>query len=122
MSKEWSNGICGCFGDITVCKFCNFSRIVSVNCVFFSIIGLLSYFVPCVVFGQNAEKLGESCVMYGLSQVVPLLNLYCRTSVRGRIREQKGIEGSCFKDLLCVLFCPMCALAQEAQVKLLTYA
>ena len=35
MSKEWSNGICGCFGDITVCKFCNFSRIVSVNCVFF---------------------------------------------------------------------------------------
>ena len=84
-------------------------------------IGLLSYFVPCLVFGQNAEKLGESCVMYGLSQLVPLLGLYCRVSVRGRIREQKGIEGSCFKDLLCVLCLPMCALAQEAQVNLLTY-
>ena len=47
---------------------------------------------------------------------VPLLGLYCRTVIRGRIREQKGIEGSCFKDLLCVWCLPFCSLAQEAQV------
>lgn len=82
--------------------------------------GLLSYFCPCIQFGNNAEALGESCVLYALSMFVPILGLYCRTSVRGRIREQKGIEGSCFKDLLCVLCCAFCSLAQEAQVRCYT--
>ena len=54
--------------------------------------------------------------MYALSMFVPILGLYCRTVVRGRIREQKGIEGSCFKDLLCSWCCSPCALAQEGQV------
>lgn len=78
--------------------------------------GLLSFFCPCIQFGRNAESLGESCFLYALSQFVPLLNLYCRVSVRGRIREQKGIEGSCFKDLLCAWCCAPCSLAQEGQV------
>lgn len=78
--------------------------------------GLLSYFCPCIQFGRNAEMLGESCVTYALSQFVPLLNLYCRTTVRGKIRDQKGIDGSCLNDLLCVLFCHLCTLTQESQV------
>ena len=36
--------------------------------------------------------------------------------MRGRVREQKGIDGSCFHDLLCVVFLPFCSLAQESQV------
>ncbi|XP_003382496.1 PREDICTED: protein PLANT CADMIUM RESISTANCE 3-like [Amphimedon queenslandica] len=92
---EWQNGICGCFGDCCTC--------------------LLSFMCPCIQFGRNAEALGESCVMYALSQFVPLLNLYCRVTIRGKIREQKGIEGSCFNDLLCSWCCGPCALAQEAQ-------
>ena len=78
--------------------------------------GVLSFFCPCIQFGRNAENLGESCFSYAISQLVPLLNLYCRVTVRGRIREQKGIEGSCFKDLLCSWCLSPCALAQEAQV------
>ena len=54
--------------------------------------------------------------MYALSQFVPLLNLWCRTQVRGKIREQKGIEGTCIKDLLMVWCCPPCSLVQEARV------
>lgn len=79
-------------------------------------LGLLSFFCPCIQFGRNGEAIGESCMMYALSQFVPLLNLYCRATVRGRIREQKGIEGSCIKDLLMVWCCGPCSLAQEAQV------
>lgn len=56
-------------------------------------------------------------MMYTLSQFVPLLDIYCRTMVRGKIREQKGIDGSCFNDLLCHLCCAFCAIAQEAQVR-----
>ena len=78
--------------------------------------GIITYFCPCYTFGKNAEQLGESCVMYALSQFVPLLNLWCRTQVRGKIREQKGIEGTCLKDLLMVWCCPPCSLVQEARV------
>jgi len=79
--------------------------------------GILAYFCPCYVFGKNAEQLGESCVMYALSQFVPILDIWCRTSVRGKIREQKGIEGTCMKDLLCSWCCPLCSLVQEARVR-----
>jgi Cys-rich protein (TIGR01571 family) len=80
------------------------------------LVGIITYFCPCYIFGKNAEQLGESCVMYALSQFVPLLNLWCRTQVRGKIREQKGIEGTCIKDLLMVWCCPLCSLVQEARV------
>ena len=78
--------------------------------------GIITYFCPCYTFGKNAEQLGESCVMYALSQFVPILDIWCRTSVRGKIREQKGIEGSCLMDFLMHWFCGLCALVQEARV------
>lgn len=99
----------------TAAHVSRFSISVKVICFLFCL-GLLSFICPCIQFGRNAEALGESCVMYALSQFVPLLNIYCRVSVRGKIREQKGIDGSCFKDLLCSWCCGPCALAQEAQV------
>ncbi len=80
--------------------------------------GIITWFVPCYTFGKNAEQLGENCLMYGLSYIVPILNIWCRTQIRGKIREQQGIDGSCINDLLCVLFCDLCALVQEARVSL----
>ena len=114
--SQWQNGICGCFGDITTCRpilklVLGYSFSLSLS------IGLLSFILPCVQFGRNAEAVGENCLMYGLSQLVPLLDIYCRTMVRGKIRDQKGIEGTCFNDLLCHLCCAACALAQEGQVR-----
>ena len=92
-----------------------FASFCSSQCSFF-VAGIITWFVPCYTFGKNAEQLGENCVMYGLSYFVPILNFWCRTQIRGKIREQKGIEGSCIKDLLCVLFCDLCALVQESRV------
>ena len=80
-------------------------------------IGLCSFFCPCIQFGRNAEAIGENCVTYGLSQLVPIFNVYCKVVVRGRIRDQKRIDGTCINDLLCSLFCYECTIAQEAQVK-----
>ena len=65
--------------------------ILLVNAYLFSA-GIIAYFCPCYVFGKNAEAVGDSCLLCALSQFVPLLDIYARTSVRGKIREQKGIE------------------------------
>jgi Cys-rich protein (TIGR01571 family) len=92
---EFQKGLFGCFGDITTC--------------------IISFFVPCLQFGRNAEAIGENCLTYGLSQIVPILGLYCRAMVRGKIRDQKSIPGSCLMDLILILFCYSCTLAQEGQ-------
>jgi len=83
--------------------------------------GIITYFVPCYTFGKNSEQMGESCLTYALSQLVPILNIWCRTQIRGKIREQKGIEGTCMKDCLMHLFCGPCALVQEARVSVIWY-
>ena len=95
MSREWSNGIFDCFKDCSIC--------------------LLAYFVPCYVFGKNAEVVGGSCVLCAVSQFVPVVNLGAHVHIRGKIREQRGIDGSCINDLMCVCCCGLCAIAQEAQ-------
>jgi Cys-rich protein (TIGR01571 family) len=92
---EWQHGLFGCFDDFKTC--------------------LIAYIVPCYVFGKNAEKVGESCIMCALALYVPFLNFYAITKVRGLIRERRGIEGSCFNDLLTWWCCGLCALIQEAQ-------
>ncbi|XP_064389115.1 uncharacterized protein LOC135337132 [Halichondria panicea] len=95
MSTDWNNGLCSCFEDCSTC--------------------IITLFVPCYTFGKNAEQLGENCVMYGLSWMVPILNIWCRTQIRGKIREQQGIDGSCLNDLLWVFFCEFCTMVQEAR-------
>ena len=54
-------------------------------------------------------------MLYGLSLLVPILGWWCMTQIRGKIREQKGIEGTCVKDCLFAI-CYGCALTQEARV------
>jgi Cys-rich protein (TIGR01571 family) len=92
---EWSHGLCGCFDNLTVC--------------------IITYLAPCVTFGKNAEAMGENCLLYGLVYLVPLVDIFCAASIRGKIREQKGIEGSFIGDCLAHCFCPLCALSQDAQ-------
>ena len=117
MSNEWSHGLFSCFEDCSTCELMRSSRLTDLATTFFFLAGILTWFCPCYVFGKNAEHLGESCILYALALFVPLLDLYCLVSVRGRIREQKGIEGTCLKDLLCVWCCGPCALVQEARVR-----
>ncbi|KAH3753715.1 uncharacterized protein LOC127848140 [Dreissena polymorpha] len=94
MAGEWSHGLFNCFDDFGIC--------------------IVAYLAPCVQFGQNAEKVGEgSCFLCGLVYFVPILNIIEWVTVRGKIREQNGIDGTACNDCLTIMFCPLCALAQE---------
>lgn len=75
----------------------------------------MTYFCPCIVFGQAAEKIGESCCKCGCCLLIPIANIIAFTRVRGAIREKHGIEGSCCKDFLCLLVCGFCTMFQTAK-------
>ncbi|ESN95345.1 hypothetical protein HELRODRAFT_185980 [Helobdella robusta] len=94
MSREFRQGLFGCFGDFRVC--------------------IITWFVPCYTEGKIAEKVGEDCLMQGLVVMVPLLNIFCLWKIREKVRTQKNIEGSAVSDILSVCCCMECALCQEA--------
>lgn len=92
---EFQHGIMGCFDNCGLC--------------------VMAYFCPCIVWGRTAEKVGESCCLCGAALFFPIANLYSLVSIRGKVREAKGIDGSCCNDLLCTLFCGFCMMVQAAQ-------
>ena len=95
MGAEWQHGLCGCFDNFGVC--------------------IISYFVPCYTFGKNAETVGENCLLYGLLSLFPLLNCICGATIRGKVRDSKGIEGGFVGDCLAMMFCGLCVIVQIAQ-------
>ena len=92
---QWSQSLTGCFDDIGFC--------------------CITMYAPCFTFGEAAATLGEDCVMYGLGAMVPFLNFYLYVTVRGRVREKYGIEGSVMEDCLMTWICPLCSLIQFAK-------
>lgn len=93
---EWTKGTLACFDDCGVC--------------------IITWLVPCVTFGQNAEAVGvTSCVMGAIALFIPIVNLYCLIKVRGAVREKYGIDGSICNDIICILCCGLCSIVQEAQ-------
>ncbi|XP_061193980.1 uncharacterized protein LOC133202218 isoform X3 [Saccostrea echinata] len=92
----WSNGLCGCFNNCMLC--------------------LTAYFAPCYVVGKNAEAVGESMPAASIAYLLfPPVGIFLAAKTREKIRQQKGIEGSFGGDCLVHLFCPLCALIQDAQ-------
>lgn len=73
---EWQNGLFGCFSNCGVC--------------------IITYFVPCLTAGQTAEKVGESCCLYGFLSILGPIGIWSRAKIRGKVREQKGIDVSSF--------------------------
>lgn len=92
---EFQNGICGCFGNLGMCIF--------------------TWLIPCYTQGKLAESVGDDCLLCGVAMLIPLVNLYARLTTRGKVRDNKGIEGGVIGDLICVWCCPLCSLMQEAQ-------
>ncbi|OWF36561.1 protein PLANT CADMIUM RESISTANCE 3-like isoform X3 [Mizuhopecten yessoensis] len=93
---EWANGLCGCMSNCTLC--------------------LITYIAPCYTAGKNAEAVGDSCIMVAVVwYLFPAAGAYLCAKVRGKIREQHQIEGGFGGDCLVHLFCPICALVQDAQ-------
>lgn len=95
MANDFQHGLFGCFDNCTIC--------------------IVTYLVPCYTAGKIGEKVGESCMVCGLIQCVPLANLIGAFMLRQKVREQKGIAGGAVGDLLAVWCCYCCALAQAAQ-------
>ena len=94
---EWENSLFGCFGNIGVC--------------------IITFLCPCYTQGKIGGATGSSCLVCGILQLIPLVNLLCATSLRGKVREQKGIEGGLLGDFLamwCCYFCGLCQAAKES--------
>ncbi|KAL5269915.1 hypothetical protein ACHWQZ_G003399 [Mnemiopsis leidyi] len=93
---DWTSPLFGCFDDIGTC--------------------IITWFVPCVTIGQNAEASGvASCVGGAVLSLIPIVNLICMVKIRGAIREKYNIEGSPIKDCLLICFCGLCTITQEAR-------
>lgn len=92
---EFQNGLFGCFNNVSLC--------------------VITYFVPCLTAGRNAEAVGENCVLYGCLTLLGPVGIWSRAKIRGMVRESKGIEGEFIKDCVLHWFCAFCALIQEAQ-------
>jgi len=78
---------------------CKISSVCVCVCVsllqrFYGIAGIIAYLCPCYIFGKNAEQVGDSCCLCGFASMCGLIGLYARTHIRGKIRDQKGIEVS----------------------------
>jgi len=95
MSANWDVELCDCFSDIKVC--------------------LISWFCsPCQIAYQIAGVEGHEC---GISDgILPCLFPFCcAISVRGKIREKYGIQGSCMNDFCVVWLCGICAITQQTR-------
>ncbi|KAI8489929.1 PREDICTED: protein PLANT CADMIUM RESISTANCE 2-like [Branchiostoma belcheri] len=93
---EWKNGLFGCFNNFGVC--------------------IITYFVPCVTAGQNAEKAGVGgCVPCAIVSMLGCIGIYFMAKTREKTRELKGIEGSFVMDCVMSWICPLCSLVQVAQ-------
>ena len=97
MSGSWSNGLCGCFGDLKLC--------------------IITYFCPCITYMNTASKVhnDDGKIKYCIYSIIPLLNLYCFCKTRQATVEQKGIDEGAIVSLLLVWFCGLCALIQQAR-------
>merc|ERR1712018_822107 len=91
---DWYNGLCGCFSNPMSC--------------------IITYFVPCVTFGYNAEKAGTCGFVPALLLFfVPIADCYIGAKTREDTREKYGIEGSFCNDCLCFICCTPCVLVQN---------
>ncbi|KAK9793177.1 hypothetical protein WJX73_006652 [Symbiochloris irregularis] len=98
--NPWKSGLCDCFDDCGICCF--------------------GTFLPCVLYGQNAEKItGESC--FGHCLTMYLVQALCGCSccitgpVRNRLRAQQQLKEDCCGDWCTHCWLQPCAICQEAR-------
>ncbi|XP_077998194.1 uncharacterized protein LOC144451265 [Glandiceps talaboti] len=94
--KDWENGLFGCFKNCNIC--------------------ILTFFCPCIVAGQNAAAVGDSCLVHAVCFFffAPFLHCLLGGGVRSTIRNRNNIPGSKMMDYCLHLFCVSCSLCQEA--------
>ncbi|KAJ1437897.1 PLAC8 motif-containing protein [Sesbania bispinosa] len=97
---DWHTGLCDCFSD---CKNC-----------------CITWWCPCVTFGQVAEivdkgstSCGASGALYTLICCVIGCGCLYSCFYRCKMRQQYGLKGNDCCDCLIHCFCEPCALCQE---------
>lgn len=101
-NPEFNAPLCGCCNNLGVC--------------------FLAACCPCVQFGKNAARihgqdvetkycLGLCCVL----SFLPPLAILLLTKLRGDLRNQYGIQGSCLGDCLTSWCCALCTQTQMAE-------
>ena len=98
-AQHWIENLCGCFTEGSSC--------------------LLSFFCPCIQFGENQGRLNNSsgtadCIVYFLLMFC-YLQWVASGSARGQLRIRFNIKGNPLGDYLVEFFCLPCALAQVAR-------
>ncbi|PVG00811.1 PLAC8-domain-containing protein [Serendipita vermifera] len=110
--REWSNGLCSCFGDCLTC-------IVAAWC-------------PCIVFSQNKTRLqhmetqgyphpeggescGSDCMLHCLLTACLGAGWILQIGNREKIRSRYRIEGGTCGDCCVSWCCHSCALTQESR-------
>ncbi|XP_030553071.1 protein PLANT CADMIUM RESISTANCE 2-like isoform X1 [Rhodamnia argentea] len=96
----WSTGLCDCFSDFE--RFC------------------ISFWCPCVTFGQISEIVDRGSSSCGLNGAVYFL-IACVTGCsccysffyRLKMRKQYRIDGTAAEDFIVHCLCEACALTQE---------
>ena len=93
--SQWQHGLCGCCDD------------VGLTC--------LTMCCPCIVAGRNADAVGYPCCFCGCLSATCFLNVLSNVFIRGKIREQFGIDGGFCGDCMASGCCLCCAYIQQRQ-------
>eukprot|EP00727_Mastigamoeba_balamuthi_P004504 m51a1_g14051 hypothetical protein (107) ;mRNA; f:1196002-1196496 len=98
--SDWKTGLCACTEDCGGC--------------------ILSYFCPCVVHGQNVEKMGQGPCLESSGCFIHGALFWCCCPVivlaihRGQIQKKYGISESGFVGNCLVSWCcTPCVIAQH---------
>ena len=76
---------------------------------------LVSYYCGiCQLAYQKAAVEEHEC---GIGDLIPVwcCAICCQVTIRGKIREKYGLDGSCPVDCLVSLFCGLCAISQQTR-------
>ncbi|KAA1473151.1 PLAC8-domain-containing protein [Dentipellis sp. KUC8613] len=109
--REWSHGLCSCFGDIGTC--------------------CLATWLPCMAYSSNKSRLdylerngtphpthGEicsgDCVIHGLITLCGC-GWVLQIGVRNNVRNRYAIEGGACGDCMSAFCCAPCELTQESR-------
>jgi Cys-rich protein (TIGR01571 family) len=68
----------------------------------------------CQLSYQKAAVEEHPC---GVGDCIPVMccPICCQVSIRGKIREKYGLDGSCCVDFLLSAFCALCAVSQQTR-------
>lgn len=98
---DFTHGIFACFGDRDICLhagFCNVIRLAHT----WTVTGVVENFYKAILAVLCCQAFCPCCY------------LILRVHLRGAVRKALGVKANIVNDILCILFCQVCAAGQEA--------